>query len=427
MRGRWWPWLLLVLALLPALLIPKRRSVNDIAPSDTLTEAIFANPRTLDPALATSINEWAIDANLFQPLFQETTSGVLKRQLVSKVVVAGHTLKLWIKPEPLVGGGHLTAVTVAGALARPLWPSVGSKTARTLLASVVGSQAVVEGKTPFLAGVATRGRQEVVIHLTTAVTRAFLADLANPALSIVPASDMLRGGTNWQFTNLFGTGGYRLTNWVPNGELTFTRTGAFGPKDVEVTVYPSLVQAVQSFANGAVDAVPITADQLTKVPKALQKDVKAFAVPGNLSLYYRTGTGAVYRYPTLSIAAWVRTSFRGIIPSSGGHWPARLPVGGHMTIAVNRDLPEAVALAQTLRELKPHQITVKQVSLSALTSMARLGQIDAYIGQADLFTGPSRAIPLAPLRSLWLISPQLRGAAVYANGSLNWHRLRIVP
>ncbi|MCY0897765.1 MAG: ABC transporter substrate-binding protein [Firmicutes bacterium] len=427
MRGRWWPWLLLVLALLPALLIPKRRPLVRVVPSATLTEAIFANPRTLDPALADSAAEWAIDSNLFQPLFGETSSGGAIRELVSRAQWHGHTLRLWIKPVPLVGGGHLTAVVVAGALARPLWPMVASPTARQLLAPVQGSQAVIQGKTPFLPGVATVGKREVVIHFTTRVTRTLLKQLANPALSIVPASDMLRGGANWQLTNLFGTGGYRLTNWVPQGELTFARTGRRGPREVDITIYPSFQQALLSFANGAVDVVPVDPLQLPVVSSRLLKEIKAFPIPGTLSLYYHRGSGGVFRYRDVSVATWVRTSFRGRIRGLGGQWPARWPVGGHMTIAVNRQLPEAVALAQTLAHLKPHQVTVKEVSLSQLTTLARTGAINAYIGQANLFSGPWGAIPLVPLRSLWLVSGNVKGAAVYANGSFDWHRATIVP
>ncbi len=426
MRGRWWPWLLLVLALVPASLISKPKQSIQMAPADSVTEAIFHNPATLDPALASSGSEWAVASNVFEPLFRLEPDGQVLPNLVSHDTINGNVLTLDIRPVAMVGGGHLTASIVAAALARPLWPSVHSAVAAQLLAPVQGSTAVIKGKTPFLSGVSLVNSQTVAIHLTHPVTTAFVQALANPALAIVPASDLLRGGSDWQLTNLFGTGGYRISNWVPNGMLTFRRESGRGPTRISLVVVPSFQQAVLSVQNQAVQLVPVQPDQVGSIPQKLLADVRSLPVPGNLNLIYRAGAKNVSTYPRISVSDWVRASFRGRIAGLQGNWPAALPGGRPMTVYVNQAMPEAVQLAQTLARLKPHQVTVRVVSLTQLETLAKNGQIGAYIGQVDWFKR-GVSMPLAPLRSLWLVSPSIAHVAVYANGAADWHSLTLRP
>lgn len=423
MRGRWWPWLLLILALVPALLVNQRRApLTNATPTENASEAILSNPNTLDPALATTASDWAVDSNVFQPLFQIGPSGAVSKNLVDKVSLSGHTVTLTIAPTPLTGGGHLTATMVAASLARPLWSEVKSPVAQTLLSSVVGSKRVMSGKARYLSGVAVVNGSTLTIRLKHAAGRSFLKTLANPALSVVPVQDMQGGGANWQWMNLYGTGGYRLTNWVPNGSLTLTRVRGRGPTVIDLPIFSSLKQATLDFRNGSVDFVPINATKVTTLTGSLSRDVRSLSIPGNLFLVYRSHAKAISAYPRLSIQRWVDKSFRGHITSKGGHWPGSLPSGRPMTIYVNQNLTEAVQLADTLAHLEAGRVTVRRVSLSTLKSLAHHNQISAYIGQANLFKSGT-LVPLAPMRSLWLVNPLYRHVQVYANGSLNWHSL----
>ncbi len=427
MRGRWWPWLLLVLALVPALLIQKPRRQLSVTPTQSFSEAIFANPDTLDPALASTASDWAAVSNVFAPLFRETPNGRVVPSLVSHYSLSGKQLILTVRPVPLVGGGHLTADTVAAALARPLWPRVNSSAARTLLGAIVGAKAVMRGKTPYLSGITVDGRQTLTIQLTHAVTAQFVKVLANPILSIVPASDLMRGGPYWQLKNLDGTGGYALANWVPNGSLTFHRRSGSGPAEMTLTVFPSFQQAVMSFRNQAVDLIPVGASQVTRVPRSVRADIRALPVPGDLYLVYRRAAKLVSAYPDQSVSGWVKRAFAGRVPSLGGSWPSSVPAARRMTVYVNQALPEAVQLAQTLQHLRPALVTVRVVTEAQLASLAKQGTINAYIGQANLFKSPGVMVPLAPLRQLWLVNPQLGPVRDFANGVVNWHSIAVKP
>ncbi len=427
MRGRWWPWLLLVLALVPALLISQpHASIGGTPPTADLSEAIFQNPDTLDPALANSPSDWAVDSNIFQPLFQMTTTGKVVPALASHYSISGKAIAITIKPVALAGGGHLTATAVAAALSRPLWPQVKSATAASLLKPIVGSGQVIAGKAKYMSGITVDNATTVTIQLKRQANLNFIKALANPALSIVPVADMSRGGPDWQLTNLYGTGGYRLQNWNPGGSLTFTKISGPGPSVLSLPIFVSFKQAVLTFENQAVTLVPVNPGQLAQVPKKLLPDVRAYRQPGNLYLVYRTAAKRISVYPTVSIGEWVAKSFRGRIRPLNGQWPAGLPQGKPMTVYVNQALPEAVRLARTLERMKPGRVTVKTVSLSTLTYLAKHNKINAYIGQADLFKA-GRTVPLAPLRSLWLTSPRVYGVKVYANGMLNWHSLSGKP
>lgn len=427
MRGRWWPWLLLVLALVPALLIQGPRHQVGVTPTQSINEAIFANPDTLDPALASSASDWAAVSNVFAPLLRETPGGQIVPNLISRYQITGKSLVLTVRPVLVVGGGRLTADTVAAALARPLWPRVSSPAARALLGQIVGAKAVVQGKTPYLSGITVTGRNTLTIQLTHAVTTDFVNALANPLLSIVPAPDMMRGGPYWQLKNLDGTGGYALANWVPNGSLTFHRRAGRGPDEVTLTVFPSFQQAMMSFRNQAVDLIPVDPSQVARVPRSVRADVRALPLPGDLYLVYRRAATRISSYPDQSVSGWVKRAFRGRIPNLGGTWPSSVPAARPMTVYVNQDMPEAVQLAQTLGHLRPSMVTVRMVPETQLASLAKRGAINAYIGQANLFKNPGIMVPLAPMRQLWLVNPQLGPLRDFANGMVDWHSIAVKP
>ncbi len=427
MRGRWWPWLLLVLALVPALLIQGPRHQVGVTPTQSINEAIFSNPATLDPALASSASEWAAVSNVFGPLLRKTPSGQIVPNLISHYQISGKSLIVTVRPVPVVGGGRLTADTVAAALARPLWPRVHSTAAQALLGQIVGAKAVIQGRTPYLSGITVDGKDTLTIQLTHTVTAKFVNALADPLLSIVPAPDLMRGGPYWQLKNLDGTGGYALANWVPNGSLTFHRWNGRGPDEVNLTVFPSLQQAIMSFRNQAVDLIPVAPSQVARVPRSVRADVRALPVPGDLYLVYRRAAKRISSYPDQSVSGWVNRAFGGRIPTLGGTWPSAVPAGRPMTVYVNQDMPEAVQLAQTLGQLRSALVAVREVPETELAHLAQSGAINAYIGQANLFKTPGIMVPLAPMRQLWLVNPQLGPLRDFANGMLDWHSIAVKP
>ncbi len=420
---RWWPWLLLVLALVPALLISKPKAPPIVTPPSRVSEAILANPRTLDPALADNPNEWAVDMNVFDTLYRLTPGGQVVGDLVSHQSISNKTITLTILPKRLGNGARLGASMVAGALSRPLWPSVGSTQARALLAAVKGVHAVETHNQTYLSGVSVVNQDTLSITLTKSVTPAFLRALANPALAIVPVEDQTHGGRYWQLTNLYGTGGYRLISWIPNGSLSFQRFSGRGPETVNLVDYSNFQEALLAFQNQAVWLVPVDPAQLDRVPGKLLPQVKALQTPGNLQLVLRLHSANIAIYPRLSTQEWVKAAFRGRIPSLKGRWPAGVRRGKPMTLYVNQSQAEAVVLADTLAHLEKGRVTVKALPESMLKSLAKGNKIGAYIGQVNWFK-KGATMPLAPLRALWLVSPKIQGVRAFSNGIIDWHSIQ---
>ena len=98
MNIRVWPWFLLGLALVPALLInvPKPQVIETSPAQATLVEAIWSMPTNLDPALANSPSDWQVDDNVFEPLLSETSSGQIVPDVASLATFQGNvvTIKL---------------------------------------------------------------------------------------------------------------------------------------------------------------------------------------------------------------------------------------------------------------------------------------------------------------------------------------------
>ncbi|MCL5971458.1 MAG: ABC transporter substrate-binding protein, partial [Firmicutes bacterium] len=287
MNIRVWPWILLGLALVPALLIniPKPQVIEPSPAQATLVEAIWSMPTNLDPALANTPSEWQVDDNVFEPLLSETSTGQLVPDVASLATFHGNVVTIELGKRHLTNGGVLTATTVAEALARPLLPQVDSPTAKSLLKSVVGYHHMVSGHLNYLSGIKVVNPNTVTITLKHFATVAFLRALANPALSVVPLSDQLRGGADWQFTNLYGTAGYRLTDWVPDDHLTFQRVFGTGPSQVQLQLYSSFQLAVLGFINKTVSVVPVAANQLAKVPVKARNRIAFLPTPGTINLF----------------------------------------------------------------------------------------------------------------------------------------------
>ncbi|AEJ39249.1 extracellular solute-binding protein family 5 [Sulfobacillus acidophilus TPY] len=424
MTRRFWPWLLFVLAFIPLFMIARLKTPTSPATQTVWQEGVLQSPDTLDPAASHTPADWAISANIFQPLFQWTPRGI-RPLLAEGASMAGRTVQVTLKPHvTLANGQPLTAAVVAGALARALWPRTHSPQAARLLAPVVGAQQVAAGKAAFVSGIQVVNRSTLAFHLTSRATPAFLAALANPALSIVPASDMIRGGPNWQLTNLWGTGAYRLLDWTPGGNVTLVRRSGRGPEEVTVTVQPSWDLAELSFVNQAIDALQVPANQVVSLSSGVRRQLKVFRLPGQLTLYYRQGATGVSRYPLISVREWVKAAFGPDIPGISSAWPKGIPAGKPMMLYVNQNNLLAVQLAHTLQRLRPALVTVVPVSSQTLQSLAKSGQIAAYIGQTDWFSHTGATMPIMANRTFWLVRHRAEGLSVDQNGALLWSSIQ---
>ncbi len=425
MNIRVWPWFLLGLALVPALLInvPKPQVIETSPAQATLVEAIWSMPTNLDPALANSPSDWQVDDNVFEPLLSETSSGQIVPDVASLATFQGNVVTIKLGNHRLTNGGIMTADTVAEALARPLLPQVNSPTAKHLLSSVVGYQHMVSGHLNYLSGVKVVNPSSVTITLKHSATVAFLRALANPALSMVPLSDQLRGGASWQFTNLYGTAGYRLTNWTPGDHLTFQRVFGTGPSQVQLQLYSSFQLAVLGFINKAVSVVPVAAAQLRKVPVKERNRIAFLPTPGTISLFLSPNLRKISAYPTTApINTWVSRTFLGRESSQGFNWPTGLPTDRAMTVWVNGQDSTAVVLAQTLSKLTHGKVSVQVSTAAQIQALASKGQIAAYIGTQDRIRRGT-GIPLVRRGNFWLLDHDIMTAQGFANGALNWQSI----
>ncbi len=420
MGGKLWPWLLLAVAFLPALLIHQARPTVAPVTSHVFTEVIFENPGNLDPALASSPADWQVSENVFQTLLDVSSSGAIVPGIASSATFHGRVVNIQLRHVRLSNGKVLSADTVAEALARPLTKPVNSAEARKLLADVVGTTRYESGSSHYVAGIAVTGSHTLSLTLKTAASAKFLANLANPALAVVPPLDQAQGGSDWQFTNLTGTGGYLLSAWTPGNQMNFGRVSGSGPQAVDLVLYQSLKSALLAFRDHLVNAIPIAAENLSRLTAGERRQVQALAEPGSISLYLSHSAGSL-ALPGLSIPQWVSAALYNLAPAESLRYPRNFSKKGHvMTLWVNGSDSEALQLAQTLAKRSSGHTAVKVTSAANLKALAASGAINAYLGRTQDFHNGS-VVPIAPVRSFWLFSSPMPRAAVFPHQALSWH------
>ncbi len=423
MRGRIWPWMLLVLAFFPALLIHQPQLRMQPVVSHVFTEAVFQNPRNLDPAAASNAAEQEVAGNVFQTLLQVSPSGAIVPGLANSVTYHGHVVSIQLPHKQLTNGQRVNADMVAQALVRPLVAPVNSRKARSLLSPVVGIRRFEKGKTKFLQGVQVTSPNTLQLTLKKAAGPGFLKSLANLTLAIVPPIEMSQGGSNWQLTNLIGTGGYKLTAWTLDSSVSFKKVWGSGASSVSLVRYQTFSQALLAYENHLVNAVPLQPSQLAQLNSAEIKAVQPLRIPGNVSLYV-SGAAAKKKFPKVSLRKWVHAAFRGTISSLSAQYPSSLrPAtrkGASITIGVNAKDAEAEKLAQSLHALAPGTFTITSTSAANLSRLARSGKIAAYVGTVNRYAH-GVSVPLAPDVSFWLFSSPQPHALLMGPGVLSWH------
>ncbi len=421
MRGKIWPWLLLIVAFLPALLIHQPQLSMQPVVNHIFTEAIFQNPGNLDPALASNAADEEVAGNVFQTLLNVSPSGAIIPGLARSVTYHGRVVTIQLSRAHLTNGNRLTADMVAQALVRPLASPVNSAKARTLLSQVVGVRRFEQGKTSYLQGVQVTGPDTLTLTLKKAAGPSFLRNLADLALAVVPTADLSQGGSNWQFTNLIGSGGYKLTAWTLDSSVSFKKVSGQGPASIDVVRYQTLRAALLAYQNHLVNAIPVQPDQLTQLNPTELKRVQPLSLPGNVSLYVNGAFSG--KFPAVSLSRWVRTAFRGTLVPLSTRYPSTFhPVtrnGPTVTIWVNSKDAEAQRLALSLHSMDP-AFTVSSTSAANLSSLSRSGKISAYLGTVNRFAHGVR-VPLVPNVGFWLFSSPAVHATLMNHNVLSWH------
>jgi ABC-type transport system substrate-binding protein len=455
---RLWPWLLVVLALAPALLVHAARPAVPSTVRQTLTVAVFDQPNALDPATASTMAARLAADNVFQTLFRVAPNGNLIPDLAESASVNGLRITLRLRRRRLVDGKPVTALMVGASLAHVLWPDTHSPYAG-LLADVVGAGQVAAGRTRWLTGISVNGRLDLTIRLKRP-DPGFLVQLANPGLAIIPVRDLSRGGPYWTATDLIGSGGYRLSAWTPGSTMEFTAAaGVPGPRRVQIVWYPRLSEAALALLTGQVSVVPVAwtdAAWLFSHERRAAAAARFLADGGQEDLLVPTGTATVWSTPAaatligrVDLARVVQTAFWGRVPANPGalatlsagsappppgpgNAPGTVPAtpGVVLPLAVSSADPQALRLAEVLGRLYPHLFQVTVLSPAALASTMVGGGNTAVLmtvpaGSAPTLGGrPPTVVALAPSGGLWLLAPGLRGASAYPDGALDWHGIR---
>ncbi|MCL8207716.1 MAG: hypothetical protein K6V97_06560 [Actinomycetia bacterium] len=438
MRGRLWAWLLVALGLLPAWLVRARSAAPAPAAPAPPVIAVTAAPNSLDPAKGRNVAAALVDDNVFETLFRLTPDGRLVPGLAASATVSGRRVVVRIPARRLSDGRTVTAGTVGRALARALWPGVGSPLAPLLLQDVAGAARVASGQTRWIQGVTAPAADRLVIRLKQP-DPTFLDRLANPALAIVPVADMNAGGPYWTVTDLVGTGPYRLAATTPAARWTLERVRGRGPASVSVMRYPDWTTALLGFANGEVAAVPVPWSEVGQIPAGLRRDLRVLPTGGRLQLVVARHPGDPWAtpgslagvMPAGGLAAVVRTAFAGTVsvgsgarlaPTAGAAPVVRAP----LRLAVEADQPMAVRLAQVWARQAHGRLVVTPLGAAALQAAIRQGTVDAAVLVSSPdgppvwpATVPATRRTLAAAGAPWLVRPEAPRLTAFPDGSLD--------
>jgi hypothetical protein len=435
MRGRLWAWLLVALSLLPAWLV-RARNAATAAPAPPVI-AITAAPDSLDPAQGRNVAAALVDDNVFETLFRLTPDGRLVPGLAASATVSGRRVVIRISPRRLSDGRTVTAGTVGRALARALWPGVGSPLAPLLLQDVAGAARVASGQSRWIQGITAPAADRLVIRLKQP-DPTFLDRLANPALAIVPVADMNAGGPYWTVTDLVGTGPYRLADATPGARWTLERVRGRGPALVSVLRYPDWTTALLGFANGEVAAVPVPWSEVDQIPAGLRRYVRVLLTGGRLQLVVARHAGDPWAtpgslagvVPAGGLAAVVRTAFAGTVSVGPG---ARLAptasapvVRAPLRLAVEADQPMAVRFAQVWARQAHGRLVVTPLGAAALQAAVKQGTVDAAVVVSSPdgppvwpATVPAARRTLAGTGAPWLVRPEVSRLTAFSDGTLD--------
>jgi hypothetical protein len=450
MRGRVWPWLLIILALLPAALVhaPTPPAVRASA-TDIVTVAVTGSPAaTVDPAVAVQGAGALIGDNLFPTLFTIGPDGMLAPGLAVAASTSGNVVTVQLGRNRLVNGVPLTPAMVVRALSRDLWPTTDAPLAARLLADVKGAAAVAAGKAQWVSGIQATGPYQLRFVLTTSSAN-WVYRLANPVLGIVPVRDLTGGQGFWTLTDLVGAGSWRLVDAIPSASMEFQAVAGLPPTLVDVERYPRLKEAALALINGQVQAVAVPWADVTQVAglvqarhESLRMRTVFLAKDAHLALVFNpaSATGWSKVQPTgPQVRALVRRAFAGTVPPAGtGRLPgpaAPAPGGGAaivtapLPVAVDAANPMAVAAANALERMDPAAYRVTVLAPGAWQAALVQGTLPAVLTTV----WPGQPLPpamagwqvrrLAPAGALWLLAKTVRHVTAFPNGMVQWASL----
>ena len=451
---RLWPWFLILLALAPAALVHPTTPRAPAHVHAVVVIGVVGGGATFNPAVATTMPDRLVADNLFPTLFKVSPQGLLAPGLALNASESGNLVSVTLGADRLADQTPLTPAMVVQALSETLWPSTDSSAARSLLGDVKGAGAVEAGKAQYISGMAETGPRTLQITLTKPVSN-WVWRLANPALGIVPVSDLVHGGAYWSIADLIGTGPFRVVADAPTAAMQFEPLGARARTPlIELERYGSLEEAALALVNGEASAVSVPVRSLgAMLVKPFRPHLRFLAATPQIELVINPAAANPWAAATANgpaIGRVVRAAFHGLVPSAPGFIPSvsspqvsspassaapstappsssSPPARAPLPLYVDGQDAMAMAIAASLERTVPGFYRVTVLSGPAWTTALQHGSIPAALvrtwpgGPLPAVISSWKAISLAPSGSFWLLAPQVRAASVLANGALDWN------
>ena len=209
-----------------------------------------AEPETLDPQKTTSLDDIAIDMDLFEPLVErDADQNLIPGAALSWTVSEdGLVYTFHLRPDGRWSNGEpVTAADFVYALRRLVTPKTGAADISPIH-RIAAAPEINAGREPDVTklGVEAVDPLTLRIHLTE---RQFTLPLYLSTVYGMPLNRaaLERAGDAWTRPgNLVGNGPYRLTAWVPTSEITLVRNTYFhDPGTIAVDEVHYLVTDVQ--------------------------------------------------------------------------------------------------------------------------------------------------------------------------------------
>lgn len=215
------------------------RVASDLAPEQILNRHLQADPRTLDPSLATDVVSQRVLDDLFEGLVTLSEDGrtVPGVALTWDTSADGKTWTFHLRNDARWSNGQpLTADDFVYAWRRQVDPAMGSEYAQAL-APIENAMDAAAGKmAPARLGVESAGPSTLVVHLHTP-TPYLLALLTNAYLDPIYQPVVKQWGDGWtQPGHMVSNGAYLLSGRVINGHITLNKNPYYwDEKQVRVT------------------------------------------------------------------------------------------------------------------------------------------------------------------------------------------------
>ena len=267
--------------------------------SEGKIELWLREPLTLDPALASSPNEFTILNALFEPLITVSGDGLPTPAVAESWEVSndGHTITFTLRPDARwMTGEPVTADAFEWAWRRNLSPQIGGAF-NYLLFPVRGARDYAYGlyEDPAVVGVGAPDDSTLRVGLAEP-SPGFPARVAAPIFYPLPEGEIRSYGAAWtQPRRLRGNGQYRLVQWDQGLGLTLFRNdhywgdpGNFG--EVVVRFPEEDGSPLLAFRSGAVDVAPVagSAYRSARGDDQLRDRLRLFERGGSWFLVFNT-------------------------------------------------------------------------------------------------------------------------------------------